>query len=75
MNVSYFGNAHGATLMILSYITFFQNLQPKIKLAMKHIFKELTILDILIENQNGQIYTEKPHRHSKMPINTINSTQ
>ena len=49
--VSYSGNAHEATLMI--YPTYSKTYTPKIKFNMKHSFKELPFLVILIKNENG----------------------
>ena len=43
-----------------------QNLHPKIKFTMEHSLKELSFLNILIKNENGQIITEIYHK----PIDT-----
>ena len=42
-----------------------QNLYPKIKFTIEHIFKELQFLDILIKNENGQIITDIYHKPTK----------
>ena len=39
-----------------------QNLHPKIKFTMEHSSKELSFLDILIKNINGQVITDIYHK-------------
>ena len=53
MTVSYYGNAYGAIFNDLHNLL--QNLYPKIKFTIEHYFKGLSVLDILIKSQNGQI--------------------
>ena len=39
-----------------------QNQHPRIKFTMEYSFEELSFLDILIKNENGQIITDIYHK-------------
>ena len=47
---------------IINLHNLLQNLHPKIKSPIKHNFKDITFLDNLIKNQNGQIILDVYHK-------------